>query len=51
MWDSISIDKINPKLGYIKSNVRFVLNIINLFKHKGTDEYMYMLAEKLLENR
>lgn len=51
MWDSISIDKIIPENGYIKTNVRFTLNIINLFKHKGTDERMYMLASKLLENR
>lgn len=51
MWDAISIDKIVPQLGYIKSNVRFVLNIINLFKHKGDDERMYMLADALLKNK
>jgi len=51
MWDSISIDKIDPKLGYVKDNVRFISNIINLFKHKGTDAHMYMLAENLLLNR
>lgn len=47
-WDSISIDKIEPKLGYIKDNVRFVLNQINIFKQDGSDERMYQLAEALL---
>lgn len=47
-WDSISIDKIIPDKGYIKSNVRFILNQINLFKQDGTDDRMYMLAEALI---
>jgi len=47
-WNSISIDKIIPNKGYIKSNVRFVLNQINCFKQDGTDERMYMLAKNLL---
>lgn len=49
-WNSISIDKIVPKLGYIKSNVRFLLNQINVFKQDGDDERMLMLAKALLKN-
>lgn len=49
--DSISMDRINPSGGYVKNNVRFVLNQINMFKQNGTDERMYMLAEALLKYR
>lgn len=48
-WNSISIDKIVPEKGYVKSNVRFVLNQINCFKQDGDDDRLYMLAERLLE--
>jgi hypothetical protein len=50
-WDSLSIDKIIPSLGYIQSNVRFILNQINVFKQDGSDERMYNLAEILLRNK
>lgn len=50
-WNSLSIDKIIPQLGYVKNNVRFVLNQINCFKQDGPDDRMYMLAEALLRNR
>jgi hypothetical protein len=50
-WDSISIDKVVPSKGYVKSNVRFVLNQINLFKQDGDDNRMFMLAEALLRNK
>lgn len=49
--DSISMDRIDPNGGYIKSNVRFVLNQINMFKQNGTDERMYLLAQALLKYR
>lgn len=50
-WNSISIDKIVPNKGYVKSNVRFVLNQLNVFKQDGDDDRMYMLAEALLRNK
>lgn len=50
-WDSVSIDKIIPSEGYIKSNVRFVINQVNLFKQDGSDERMYEIAGALLKNR
>ncbi len=45
---SPSIDRIDPALGYIQSNCRFVLHGINALKSDGTDEAMYFLAESLL---
>ena len=50
-WNSISIDKIKPELGYTKQNVRFVLNQINCFKQDGDDDRLYMLAEALIKFR
>lgn len=50
-WDSISIDKIIPNNGYTKSNIRFVLNQINVFRQDGGDDRMYLLAEVLLRNK
>lgn len=50
-WNSISIDRVIPINGYIKNNVRFILNQINVFRQDGGDERMYMLAEILLKNR
>lgn len=48
-WDSISVDRLDPKSGYIKSNIRFVLNQINVFRQDHTDDQMYMLAKALLD--
>lgn len=50
-WDSISLDRIDPKNGYTKNNVRFVINQVNIFRQNGTDERMYEIAEALLKNR
>ncbi len=50
-WDSISTDRINPKGGYTKDNVRFILNQINVFRQDHPDEQMYMLAEALIDYR
>lgn len=48
-WDSISVDRMNPKGGYTKDNVRFVLNQINIFRQDASDDQMYMLAKALLD--
>lgn len=50
-WNSISVDRINPNGGYLKKNVRFLLNQINIFKQNGPDSRMYELAEALLKNK
>jgi len=48
---SASIDKKDPRGGYTPDNSRFILLGINVFKHDGTDEQMYLMAEALVENR
>lgn len=41
---SPSIDRIDPVLGYIPENCRFVLHAVNGLKHSGTEEEMYKVA-------
>lgn len=48
---SPSIDKIDPDLGYLQSNCRFVLFAINTFKGIGTDNTMYDIAKALIDNK
>lgn len=50
-WDSISVDRLNPKGGYTKDNVRFVINQVNVFRQDHPDEQMYMVAKALLDNK
>ena len=47
-WNAISADRINPKGGYTKKNVRFIINQVNIFRGDGPDERMKMIAKKLL---
>ena len=46
-----SIDRVVPEKGYTPDNCRFVLWAINAFKHDGTDEDMYLVAEMLIAFR
>jgi hypothetical protein len=48
---SPSIDKIEPMLGYVQSNCRFVLWAVNAMKNTGTDDDMYLIASLLLKHR
>lgn len=50
-WDSVSVDRIDAGGPYTKQNVRFVLNIVNLFRNDGGDARMYAVAEALLRYR
>lgn len=50
-WDSVSVDRLNPKGGYTKDNVRFVINQVNVFRQNHPDEQMYMVAKALLDYR
>jgi hypothetical protein len=50
-WNSLSIDRIDAKKGYVKENVRFILNIVNLFRNDGNDDRMYLIAQALLDYR
>lgn len=47
---SPSIDKIDPKLGYVQENCRFILFMVNIFKYNGTDEMMLKVAEAIVKN-
>jgi hypothetical protein len=46
--DSISCDRIVSNQGYVTTNVRFVLNVVNLFRNDGDDERMFMIAKALV---
>lgn len=46
---SASVDRIEPKLGYVQSNCRFILHAINAFRGEQTDQEMLSLAVKLVE--
>lgn len=48
---SPSIDKINPELGYTKSNCRFILWSLNAFKGTMDDDLMYRIATELVANK
>jgi len=43
------LDRIDPKGGYIKNNVRFIINQVNIFRQNGGDEKMYEIAAALLK--
>lgn len=45
---SPSLDRIDPKLGYVPGNVRFVLWAVNALKAEATDADMYEVAEAIL---
>lgn len=47
---SPSIDRINPELGYVQSNCRFVLWIVNVFKNNGTDQEMKEVAKLIVDS-
>ncbi len=43
-----SLDRIDPKKGYIKGNVRVVIHAYNLAKHTGDDESVLTMARALV---
>jgi len=43
-WDSISIDRVDQSIGYVKDNVRLVCFCINAFRGRMTDEEMFRVA-------
>lgn len=45
-----SIDRIDPSLGYVESNCRFILHSLNSFKGSGDDETMLRIASALVDN-
>lgn len=47
---SPSLDKIDPKKGYVQDNCRFILWGCNAIKGVGTDEDMYEIARAITES-
>lgn len=47
---SPSLDRIDPDTGYVKGNVRWILNAINSFKIRGTDDDIMFIARAMLEH-
>lgn len=47
---SCTLDKINPALGYLPDNCRFVLHGVNCLKGSGTDFDMFVIAQAIIEN-
>jgi len=43
-----SLDRIDPKLGYVRGNVRVVCHGYNLAKHTGTDANVVILARAIV---
>jgi hypothetical protein len=48
---AMSLDKLDPKKGYVKDNVVWCLNAINSMKFNNTEEEFYKLMEKILDIR
>lgn len=49
-WDSPSVDRIKPELGYVPGNVRLVLHCINSFRGSMSDEQMISVARAMVDN-
>lgn len=45
-----SLDRIDPTQGYLKNNCRFILQCINSFKGRMSDEQMLTVARIMIEN-
>jgi hypothetical protein len=45
---NISVDRINPKKGYTKDNVRLLCWAVNSFKLTGSDEQMIEMARAVV---
>lgn len=47
---SPSIDRIEPRKGYVQDNCRFILFGVNLFKFTSSDEDMFRIAKALVKH-
>lgn len=46
-----SLDRIECDKGYIKGNVRWILNCINMLKQKRDDAFIYYIVEAIVKNK
>ena len=51
IFTNISIDQINPHLGYTKDNVQLVCMAVNQMKSDMSKEELYMFCEAILKNK
>lgn len=47
---SMSMDKIDPSLGYSKGNIRLICHAINMFRGQMQDDQMFMMALAIVGN-
>ena len=48
-WNSPSIDKVVPELGYVKGNVRIISNLANTMKSDASKEQLKMFAANIIK--
>jgi hypothetical protein len=48
---NMSLDKINPNLGYTKDNIQIVCAAVNMMKSNLSNDELYNFCEKILENK
>lgn len=48
---NVSIDKINPNLGYTQNNIQLVCSAVNTMKYVLTMEELYMFCEAIIKNK
>jgi hypothetical protein len=47
-WSSPSLDKIDPKLGYVRGNIQVISNLANTMKSSASIEQLVIFAENVL---
>lgn len=48
-WNSATLDRVNPDEGYLRVNVRIILNCVNMLKGRMTSAQVKRVAQALLK--